>query len=76
LSFTIQRDLRKTQPKRFAVEDKQARRAAKKKLLLAVVAWIEQNEDLAEEDFSESAAEVIGMLREFERSLGPASGLL
>jgi len=60
----------------LAVEDKQARRAAKKKLLLAVVALIEQNEDLAEEDFSESAAEVIGMLREFERSLGPASGLL
>jgi hypothetical protein len=60
----------------LAIEDREARRAAKKELLLAVVAWIEQNEDLAKQQFSESAAEVIEKLQEFERSLGPASGVL
>lgn len=60
----------------LAVKDKKARRAAKKKLLLAVVEWIEQNEELAKQEFSESAAEVIDMLRKFEQSLGPASEVL
>jgi hypothetical protein len=60
----------------LAVADKKARRTAKKDLLLDVLEWIEQNEDLAKQEFSESAAEVIEMLRKFERSLRPASELL
>lgn len=53
----------------LSVNDKQTKRLAKKGLLDKVVSWIEEDEDIAMVEFSESAKEIIGILQNIEREL-------
>jgi len=70
-------DFEKYYPKRFqekvtsalSIEEKQARRKAKKDLLDEVIAWIKENESSAKEEFEESAKEVIEKLKMIETEI-------
>lgn len=57
----------------LSLVDKQARRTAKRELLVEVVNWIDADQDRAREAFAESAHPVIEELRAIERSLVPTS---
>lgn len=50
--------------KALAIPDKENRKKAKQKVLLSVVEWIKNNEELARAEFGISASEVIGLLNE------------
>ena len=76
-----ERDFEYYYPERFrssvlaalAIGSKGGRRTAKRDLLIEVLTWIDENEELARSEFEQSAAEVITLLQTFARSLGPAS---
>ncbi len=57
----------------LATTGKQARREAKRQLLVEVLAYIETDDSIAKAAFAESAAEVIELLKGFSAKLGPAS---
>lgn len=57
----------------LATTGKQARREAKRQLLVEVLAYIETDDSIAEAAFAESAVEVIELLKGFSAKLGPAS---
>jgi ABC-type transport system involved in cytochrome c biogenesis ATPase subunit len=56
----------------LATRDRQERRRLKKHLLLAVLDWIQADEEHAKAAFAESAAEIISHLRTIEAELGHA----
>lgn len=64
-------------PRRFATAtssalfepNREIRRAAKKRLLESVLEWIAEDDATARSEFESSAAEIIDLLREIERSL-------
>ncbi|HYT43227.1 MAG TPA: hypothetical protein VEP90_12890, partial [Methylomirabilota bacterium] len=53
----------------LGMQDKQAKRVAKKQLLEEVLAWIASNETQAKAEFEKSAGEVIAILRKIETKI-------
>jgi hypothetical protein len=60
----------------LAMADRRKRKAAKEALLHEVLAWIEEDESRARDEFLSSASEVIEVLQEIEQQLGDAGMLL
>ncbi len=53
--------------------DRQEKQAAKKKLLIDVIAWARENEDTAKDEFESSADEVIRCLKDISQALNTSS---
>jgi hypothetical protein len=55
----------------LAIDDRRKRKDEKRRLLLEVIAWIEEDEARAVNAFRQSAAEVIEILQAVERQIKP-----
>lgn len=53
----------------FATEDKDRRKESKRRLTLRVLDWIRNNQREAKAEFAESAAEIVDLLRNIERTI-------